>query len=216
MKIAILGGSFNPIHIGHMVLADSVCTQLGYDRVLFVPTYKPPHKELSVNVSSDDRFGMVLAAVKNDERFGAESCEIDRGGVSYTWDTVCFVEDKYKRNLTGKIGVIIGEDLIADYHKWEHAEELAEKADLILACRPSEDADDPFSNRAIGEYAKKDDCVVTRETFPYPHKIVENPFLKISSTEIRRKIAEKGAWRYLVTDGVFEYIKRRNLYGFTE
>ena len=216
MKIAILGGSFNPIHIGHLILADAVCCQLGYDKIAFVPTFKPPHKILSDEVSSEDRFGMVLEAVKDDPRFGAESCEIDRGGISYTWDTVCFIEEKYKDNLTGKVGVIFGEDLVADYNRWEHAEELAQKADLILACRPGESRDERFSNTALGDYGKENSVCITRANFPYPHKIVENPSIKISSTEIRRKIAEKGAWRYLVSNGVFEYIKQRKLYGFAE
>ncbi|MBR4631645.1 MAG: nicotinate (nicotinamide) nucleotide adenylyltransferase [Treponema sp.] len=214
MKIAILGGSYNPIHIGHLILADSVCTELGYDKILFVPTFKPPHKELSDKVSSSDRLEMVRAAVRGDDRFVAESCEIDRGGISYTWDTVCFLEEKYKDVLTGKIGVIFGEDLLPDYDKWEHSAELAEKADLILACRPESSEDNgKFCNAPTEKYGKNPMVGVTRENFPYPHKIVMNPKMEISSSEIRRKIAERGAWRYLVAEGVFEYILEKKLYG---
>ena len=136
MKIAMLGGSFNPIHIGHLILADSVCKSLGYDKILFVPTANPPHKELSCDVATSDRFEMTRLAVLGDERFEAEGCEIERGGVSYTYDTICFLEQKYASVLTGKIGLVMGEDLIADYDKWYRAPELAQKADLILAIRP--------------------------------------------------------------------------------
>nr|MBP3282717.1 nicotinate (nicotinamide) nucleotide adenylyltransferase [Treponema sp.] len=214
MKIAILGGSYNPIHIGHLILADSVCTELGYDKVLFVPTFKPPHKELAENVSSLDRLAMVEAAVRGDERFEAEPCEIERGGISYTWDTVCFLEKKFESVLTGKIGVVFGEDLLPDYDKWEHAAELAEKADLILACRPKYAEDNgKFCNSPTEKYGKNPMVGVDRFNFPYPHKIVMNPKMEISSSEIRRKIAERGAWRYLVGEGVFEYILEKKLYG---
>ena len=90
MKIAILGGSFNPIHIGHCMLAESVIKDLGYDKVLFVPTNLPPHKMLNNAPSAQERFNMVKAFCDTNSRFDAESCEIDRGGVSYTFDTLQF------------------------------------------------------------------------------------------------------------------------------
>lgn len=213
MKIAMLGGSFNPIHIGHLILADSVCKSLGYDKILFVPTATPPHKELSCDVAASDRFEMTRLAVLGDERFEAEGCEIERGGVSYTYDTVCFLEQKYASVLTGKIGLVMGEDLIADYDKWYKAEELAQKSDLILAVRPKDsDLKAEFQNSPTAKYGKKPMQGVNRENFTFPHKIVENPRIELSSSEIRQKIAEDGAWRYLVSERVFEYIIERNLY----
>lgn len=213
MKIAMLGGSFNPIHIGHLILADSVCKNLGYDKILFVPTANPPHKELSCDVASSDRFEMTRLAVFGDGRFEAEGCEIERGGVSYTYDTICFLEQKYASVLTGKIGLVMGEDLIADYDKWYRAPELAQKADLILAVRPKDsELKAEFQNSPTEKYGKKPMQGVNRENFPFPHKIVENPRIELSSSEIRQKIAEDGAWRYLVSERVFEYIIERNLY----
>ena len=213
MKIAMLGGSFNPIHIGHLILADSVCRNLGYEKILFVPTACPPHKELSCAVSAEDRLEMVRLSVMEDPRFEAESCEIDRGGISYTWDTVCYLEEKYKSVLTGKIGLVFGEDLLPDYDKWDHASELAQKADLILACRPQDTGlKAEYQNSPVGEYGKSPMKGVTRENFPYPHKIVQNPKMEISSSEIRQEVGEGGAWRYLVEKRVFDYIKQRNLY----
>ncbi len=215
MKIAVLGGSYNPIHIGHLVLADTVCKTLGYDRVLFIPVYAPPHKEMSCVVSAADRLEMVKAAVKGDPRFVAESCEIDRGGISYTWDTICYLEKKYGDVLTDKIGLVFGEDLIPDFDKWNHADELAVRTDLIIACRhESFKCDEKFVNKPSGDYGRNAHLEYNQHNFPYPHKIVENPRMDISSSEIRQKIAEDGPWRYLVSDGVFEYIKNGGLYGF--
>ena len=214
MKIAVLGGSFNPIHIGHLILADSVCKNLGYDKILFIPTFLPPHKQFACKVSPQDRLKMVELALDGDERFQADSCEIDRGGVSYTWDTVCYLTEKYKSVLEEKIGWIMGEDLLPDYDKWNHAEELAQKCDLILACRPDYyPLKKEFQNQPTSDYGKNPMKGITRQNFPYPHKIVENPSMDISSSEIRQAVCEGGAWRYLVRDRVFEYIKERNLYG---
>lgn len=210
----MLGGSFNPIHVGHLALADAVCCSLGYDRILFVPTYRPPHKSMAAgSASSDDRFMMVRAAVAGDARFVAEPCELERGGVSFTWDTVRFLEKKYAGELEGKLGVVFGEDLLGDYDKWERASELAERADLIVACRPRTREEGEFSNAPSGGYGVRPHPW-TRETFPYPHKCVENPRMELSSSEIRRLIATGGAWRYLVSDGVFHYIESGNLYGY--
>ena len=209
----MLGGSFNPIHIGHLILADSVCRSLGYDKILFVPTATPPHKELSCSLSALDRLEMTRLAIMGDERFEAEPCEIERGGISYTWDTICYLEKKYASVLEGKIGLIFGEDLLSDYDKWEKSGELAKKADLILACRPHDTGlKEKYQNLPTEKYGKSPMIGVTRENFPYPHKIVENPKMEISSSEIRQKIAEGGAWRYLVSERVFEYIKERKLY----
>ena len=210
----MLGGSFNPVHLGHLVLADSVCAELGYDKILFVPTFRPPHKEMAEDVPCADRVEMLRRAVQGDCRFDVETCEMERGGVSYTWDTVLFLEEKYRGVLEGKIGVVFGEDLMGDYDKWEHSAELSARADLVLAVRPAPRREGRrFENRPTGEYGKHP-MDVTRETFPYPHKTVENPRIELSSSEIRRKIAEGGAWRYLVGERVFDYIKSGGLYGF--
>ena len=161
MKIAMLGGSFNPIHIGHLILADSVCKNLGYDKILFVPTANPPHKELSCDVATSDRFEMTRLAVLGDERFEAEGCEIERGGDSYTYDTICFLEQKYASVLTGKIGLVMGEDLIADYDKWYRAPELAQKTDLILAVRPKDsELKAEFQNSPTEKYGKKPELLM--------------------------------------------------------
>ena len=223
MKIAVLGGSFNPVHIGHLSLADAVCNEFGYDKVLFIPTATPPHKKMAHDfASAEDRFSMLKAALADDSRFVADRCELDRGGISYTYDTLLELENRYKDELTGKIGFIMGSDLIAGFHLWHKAEKIAEIADLILASRKTSSINNAFSqarekNTPIGDYGKyenlsdeeREEC---RQTFSYPHILLKTPLLPVSSTDIRIGVRNKGCFRYLVPNGVYWYIIKNKLY----
>lgn len=217
MKIAVLGGSFNPIHIGHLALADEVIG-LGYDRVLFVPAAQAPHKEMAFPLSAEERVKMVSLAVEDNPSFEVESCEIERGGTSYTWDTICHLEKKYAGVLEGKIGLVIGRDQFATFHLWKNARELSEKCTLILGERPVQKEDERFSNRAKGDYAAypenaggkfdaKDEPLFKDAVF------LSNELLAVSSTEIRARAAGKLPFRYLVPEKVFKYIVDGNIYG---
>lgn len=215
MKIAVLGGSFNPIHVGHLMIADDVCSSLGYDKVLFVPAFIPPHKQPKDSVSAEHRAKMVELACRSDSRFELETCEIDRGGVSYTYDTICHLEKKYESELDGKIGLIMGRDLFCGFHLWHNAELLAEKCTLILADRPYRKEDERFAPSAKGEYAalshgKKFD--IENEPLFKDAVVLKNEAVAISSSNIRKRTAEGSGIKYLVPDGVFEYIFENGLY----
>ena len=219
MRLAVLGGSFNPIHLGHLVLADCVCNELGYDRVLFVPCFNPPHKEMADAACAEDRLKMVELAVKNDSRFFAEDFEVQKKGISYTWDTICALEKKYSSVLSDKIGLVFGFDLASHFENWKNARLLAEKCQLILAVRKSDFSfagEENFKvkslNTATGEY-RIEKTGFSVEDFNFPHVKVHNPPLEISSSEIRSSIRNGKSWRYLVSGEVFEYIKKRGLYG---
>ena len=218
MKIAVLGGSFNPIHIGHLILADCVTKELGYDKVLFIPVYNPPHKEMANAASPEDRLQMVKEAVKGDSRFEAEGYEIEKKGVSYTWDTICYLEKKYEGKLTDKIGLIFGFDLAADFDKWKNAEQLSKKCQLIMAVRP----DDYRKNSSAGNLNKATGAFNHQEVdfkledFKFPFIKVFNPEMALSSSDIRDRIHSCKSWRYIVSEGVFDYIKNRKLYGYTD
>ena len=211
MKIAMLGGSFNPPHIAHLILADSICSELGYDKVLFVPVNLPPHKEMAQSASACDRLAMVQALVASDERFLCEPCEIERGGISYTYDTVGYLQQKYAGMLSDKIAVVFGNDLARNFGKWEHARELSEIADIILAARPKELEHAAFENKPTALYATEDDAF---DISHYRHKTLANPQIVLSSTDIRERIASGASWRYLVNEGVFHYIVEHRLYGY--
>lgn len=215
MKIAVFGGSFNPIHLGHLVLADCVCRELKYDKIFFIPCFNPPHKEMADSADPLHRLEMVRLSVKNDAHFAAESYEIEKKGISYTWDTVCALEKKYQGQLTDKIGLIIGFDLASHFENWKNARQLAEKCQLILAVRKNEEGNvmsGNEQNKPVGDYKIKKDGF-SEEDFKFPCIKIQNPNLEISSSEIRSRIKEGMAWRYLVSTDVFEYIKKWNLYG---
>lgn len=190
MRIAILGGTFNPLHIGHLALADDVRTRLGYDRILLIPANIPPHKELAGGAGAADRLEMLRRAASDTEWLGVEDCEIVRGGVSYTIDTVTYLEEKYALELEGKIGLVIGQDLVPGFSTWKNAAVIAERTDIILALRPGS----------------------TGVQFDVPHIPLENPLLTVSSSDIRARISSGKSWRYLVPDPVYRYIVEHNLY----
>ena len=201
MRLAMLGGSFNPIHIGHLLLADEVCHRLDYDKVLFVPVNIPPHKELAEGASSQQRLEMIQLAIEGNPRFAVETCELERGGISYTYDTIQYLGKKYAHQLEGKLGLIMGDDLVEGFEEWGHYQELPELADIVLARRICWDG-------------------TQRKDFPYPHTELENGILPVSSSQIRAAGATSdgngSSWRYLVPESVYRYIIERKLYGCTE
>ena len=227
MKLALLGGSFNPVHNGHLLLALQAANEYGYERVLFIPAKDPPHKFIASGAREEDRWAMLNAALDefNDARFIADDCELRREGVSYTIDTVRALERRYKMRPGEKLGVIIGSDLCADFGKWKEADLLAEITDILLGRRaPLGDEDvsgsekSGWSSRAgaisAASAAGTASASAGDTVFPWPHKDLHNDFYVASSAKIRRMIAEKKDWNSLVPSSVYRYIVERNLYGF--
>lgn len=216
MKIAVFGGSFNPLHNGHAMLADTVVKELNYDKVLFIPTYKAPHKEYGNSISSEDRFNMVKAFCQSDSCFfEAEPCEIERGGISYTVDTLEYICEKYKSELTQKPGLIMGQEVAAEFHKWKSPEKIASMADFIIVPRKADysktDTHMDF-NKPSGNY-KGDFAVSFSEAeFKYPYTMLKEPMVTVSSTEIRNRIKDGKSFKYLVPSAVYEYIEEKGLY----
>ena len=188
MKLAILGGTFDPVHLGHLFLAEEVRSILGYERVLFVPALIPVHKKLDITLPSHHRQRMLELALKDSPHFQLDTCELRRGGPSYSVDTVREVLAAYP--VEGKPGLIIGDDLAQDFHTWKEAVQLAGMVDLIVARRNS------------GE--------VRGITFPCTY--IENRLLPLSSSEIRERIRTSRSIRYLVPPEVIGYIEQHGLY----
>ena len=217
MKIAVFGGSFNPLHIGHAMLADTIITELGYDKVLFVPTFITPHKVLGGTVTSQQRLEMVqtFCASIADGRFEAETCEFDRGGVSYTSDTLEFLTNKYSGQLDGKLAFVMGDEVAAEFHKWRNPQKVSDLADLIIVHRyPDVKAMETslYDNKPTGDYKGDFSVRFDLKNFGFPCIYIENPMLPVSSTDIRRRISEGKSFRYLVPPAVFDYIIENNLY----
>lgn len=190
MRIALLGGSFDPVHHGHLLIAEEAVSRLGYDRVILIPASISPLKAGRAVASPENRLAMLCAAIRHDRRFQVDDCELKRKGVSYSFDTVLDIERRYRP--TGKLGFIIGEDLVAGFPKWKRVDELATRVDLLLAARPGSKFD----------------------TFSYPHIRMGNAAFDISSSLIRRLIEQGEPWRGLVPYDARILIEERNLYGF--
>ncbi len=188
IKTIIAGGTYDPVHIGHMQLAEDVLQHYKAERLILVPSFISPHKKEKQVISPEHRIRMLEMAVK-DSRFIIETCEIDRGGVSYTIDTIRFIRKKY--NLNDRPGLLIGDDLVNGFKKWKCPEEIASEARLIIADRGEGISDD----------------------FKFEHITFENLFLEISSSDIRSRIKTGRACRFLMPDGVYEYILENKLYG---
>lgn len=191
MKLAILGGTFNPVHIGHLMLAEDVRKEFGYDKILFIPACVPPHKAYKACVADSDRLEMLRLATKDNPYFEVDDCELKRKGVSYTIDTIYDLESRYQEKIEGKIGLIIGDDLLSGFESWHLAETLALRVRLIVGRRNS--------------------SVLPLES-KFPFSPLSNSILPISSSDIRNRIINKKSWRYLVPESVFQYINERNLY----
>ena len=198
MRLAVLGGSYNPIHIGHLMLADAVSLRYGYDTVAFVPAFLSPFKDGHSGCTAQDRLAMVKCAIADNPAFYCEPCEIERQGVSYTIDTLQFLKEKYPQ-CEGKIGLIIGDDLLESFGNWREAARIPDYADIIVG------------NRILDRYStEQTGCV---GNIPHLRVLrVDNALLPVSSSGIRAAIKEKKSWRYLVPSAVYSYIKEHKLY----
>ena len=195
MRLAVLGGSYNPIHIGHLMLADAVALRYGYDTIAFVPAFLSPFKDGHSGCTAEDRLALVKLAIADNPAFYCEPCEIRRQGVSYTIDTLKFLKKKFPQ-CEGKIGLIIGDDLLEGFSGWREAEHIPDYADIIVG------------NRIIDRYLTEQAASAGR----VPHLRVDNALLPVSSSGIRAAIQEKKSWRYLVPPAVYSYIKEHKLY----
>ena len=192
MKLGILGGSFNPFHLGHLFLAEKALSTLKLDRVVFVPAYRSPFKLDGeyMEDNTNDRILMLASAITGDSRFTIDACEIKRGGVSYTVDTL---EDIISRYLPdSKPALIIGDDLAEEFPKWQKSERILQLADIAVACRINS--------------AKK---------YPFKHIKIKNDVVEISSSALREKIRGGNDWQPLVSPGTRVIIEERQLYGYS-
>ncbi len=217
MKVAVFGGTFNPLHVGHAMLADTIVRELGYDKVLFVPTYQPPHKDSAKIIDAKHRMEMISRFCESEGygHFELESCEVERGGISYTSDTLEYLTKKYEGKLTKKLAFVMGDEVAAEFSKWKNPEKVSELADLIIVHRyPDVKAMEStlYENKPTGDYKGDFSVKFDLKNFEYPCIYIDSPMLPVSSTDIRRRISEGKSFRYLVPPAVFNYIVENNLY----
>lgn len=186
-RIGVLGGTFDPIHLGHLAAAAEVCSELGLDRVLVTPTWTQPFKVGEYAAPAADRLAMCELAVRDDPLLEVSTVDIDRGRVTYSVDTLT---DLHAAHPDAELFFIAGADALARLDEWKDADKLPELATFVGVTRP-------------GHSLVQSDR---------PHILVEAPALAISSTDVRRRVRAGRTIRYLVPDGVADYIVAHGLY----
>lgn len=186
-KIGILGGTFNPPHIGHLIIANEVRHALELDEVRLIPTAAPPHKDASSEVTAQQRLEMVTLAASGLDGVKVSSFEVDRGGVSYTYDTIAAL---LEAEPDAAFYFIIGGDMIDMLHTWHRIEELVEMVTFIGVGRPGSKSETEF-----------------------PITMVAIPEIDLSSSLIRKRFAEDNTVAFLVPSAVESFIRKEGLYG---
>lgn len=189
-RIGIMGGTFDPIHHGHLVAASEVMNRFGLEQVVFVPAATQPFKQDSQTAAAEHRYLMTVIATASNNRFTVSRVDIERGGLTYTYETL---RDLRAEEPDVDWYFITGADALSDILRWKHAEELFASAQFVGVSRPGHELD------TTGLPAER-------------VSLIEVPAMAISSSDCRRRVAEgKPIW-YLVPDGVVQYIGKYGLY----
>ncbi|MCH5320813.1 MAG: nicotinate (nicotinamide) nucleotide adenylyltransferase [Eubacterium sp.] len=199
MKIGIFGGAFNPIHNGHLALAENYYESLHLDKIIFIPTSIPPHKTADYLVSQNDRLEMVRLATQDNSSFEVSDIEFHRQGKSYTYDTLLSVKELYPDS---EIYLIIGADQFLTFHLWYKYKEILDMVTLCTSARENEQ-----EKQELYDYAKSLDGLEKDKYF-----IANYPVIRFSSSEIRDKIKNGEEISALVPKRVCEYIFEKGLY----
>ncbi len=201
LRIGIFGGTFDPPHVGHLLLAERAIVQLGLDRVLFVPAGTPPHKRVRRLSPAAHRLAMTRRAIAGNERFQVSTLELRRRGASYTVDTLRALG---KRIPKARLFLLIGEDSLREFETWREPDAIRSLATLVVA-RRSRSKDEARAERAHPR--------VTRGNRLSAVVWLAGEPLDLSSSRIREEARHGCSIRYLVPDRVAEYVSRHRLYG---
>lgn len=192
-RIGIFGGSFNPIHVGHLVIAEAAWQEFSLGKVLFIPSGDTPNKDMH-HIDKDIRYAMVEKAIEGNGHFMISPIERDRKGPSYTVDTIRILQREFGDAY--EFYFICGTDAVADLPTWKYNRELLSACHFICASRPGNESEIQKSIAYFGEKIH----------------FLKTPELDISSTILRRWIAEKKSVRYFIPDPVIEIIRENHLY----
>ena len=202
-RVGVFGGSFNPIHFGHLLLADEICEALAFDRVLFVPAAVPPHKRAAELASAEHRYRMTELAIREHPRFAVSDVELRRGGPSYTVDTLRALRGE------GDLYLLIGSETFLDLLGWREPREVIRLARLVVVPRTGFDFDPEAP--AVQK--------VLRELGPAAFGSADGPVLyraaslPISGSDLRRRARDGRSLAYRMPEPVAAYIRQHRLYG---
>lgn len=210
-RIGVFGGSFNPIHFGHLLVADHACELLGLDRVLFVPAAEPPHKPAADLAPAAHRFAMTQLAVREHPRFGVSDLELRRPGPSYTVDTLVALRNE------GELHLLVGSETFLDLLSWKESRSLARLARLVVVPRRGKDFDPeaPAAQKVLNEldllgFARAPSqagVALERRAI-----LVEAASLPISGSDLRRRAREGRSLAFRMPHSVATYIREHELY----
>ncbi|MDD5116741.1 MAG: nicotinate-nucleotide adenylyltransferase [Candidatus Omnitrophica bacterium] len=187
MKIGILGGTFNPVHIGHLILAEEAREKLGLDKIILIPTAIPPHKDDTGIAPAGERMKMLKMAIRGNKYLSVSDMEIRRRGRSYTIDTLRELKRKFSRD---EIYFIIGSDLLKYLSEWKDLGGIIEMVKFVAATRPG----------------------YPLEQIPNNISTMAIRAVDVSGFEIRERVRSNKTFRYLVPEAVFNYITKTRLY----
>lgn len=197
-KIGIIGGTFDPVHNGHLKAAEIVFEQMDLDELIFIPAYIAPHKVGIETAPSQDRLNMVKLAISTNKKFKCSDIEIKRKGISYTYDTLKALKETYFKE--DELFFVIGMDSFLELNTWNNLTGILELATLIVATRPGFEKDVKAFSKSI--IANKNNRI----------KYLNAPGLGISSTEIRDKIQNNDSLEEALPNSVIKYINDQGLY----
>lgn len=196
-KYGIFGGSFNPIHYGHLMICEYIKEEMGLDKVIFIPTGNPPHKE--IGVSAEDRYEMVKLAISPNPGFEISDIETTRVNLSYTVDTIRELKKIYKEE---KLYFLIGLDSLFQLKTWKKIGDLSQEIEFVVALRPGYIDKEEINN----------EIDFLRENFGTKINLIKTPLYEISSTDLRDRIHEGKSLRYLIPKKVLDYIEESGFY----
>ncbi len=212
MKLGILGGTFNPIHLAHLQIARDVLAHCALDRIVFIPAADPPHKPVANEILFHHRLAMVDAAIAGNPAFVSSDLEAQRPGKSFSVETLELLR---RDDPTGERYFIIGLDSYRDIASWKNYPQLFELANLVVAIRPGIKIGDPRQVLPVAmrpEFCYYDDSKKMRHKSGNYVIFLEEVQRDISSTDIRRRVAAKQPFRHLVPPAVADYIDQHALY----
>ena len=199
-RIGIMGGSFDPVHVGHLIMAQDAIDRLELSGVVFIPAAIPPHKQHLQQVNAEHRINMLRLATEADLRLSVSDIELKRGGVSYTIDTIRALQQEQP----GVEWILtVGSDTLVDLHNWYKIDELLSLCEVATFLRPGESCLDEIAEKVLVADVHKEKLL---------SNVVEAHLIALSSTEIRMRIAEGLGIRYLVPPEVEMYIYEHGLY----
>lgn len=204
-EVGVFGGTFNPIHWGHLLIAEFAREHFQLDKVLFVTCARPPHRK-DVDLDAEERYEMVKAAVDGNDNFEASRIELDRKGPSYMIDTLNAVQEAYGRDV--RLNLIVGGDNIAQLKLWHKANEIFKTCRILVAPRVESYSHlvEDLANGGSGREIVK----------PAEIELIRCPLVQISSSQIRNRIREGKTVRYMVPASVYEILAAHGYYKLTD